>query len=98
MVDDLRGANVQTRVVHISNEAHALLKKHCARNAIRIKDFVDSLVLETLTPKATAVDKKALIKHETGGNDGTPWERPAFWEKKDKSKGKEKEEDLKGKQ
>lgn len=36
-------------VINISEQAHALLKKHCNKNGLRAGFFVDQLIIKSLT-------------------------------------------------
>ena len=83
-----------SKVVHLSNEAHADAKLWCKARGLKMSDWVGSLILEAIAAEVKeeevapveetqAPRKKALPRldeQSQAGNDGTPvYSQPPFW-------------------
>ena len=78
-----------SKVVHLSDEAHAKAKDFCKKHSLRMSDWVAGLIENAIsqgqvdTSKAPVAKKKPLQRIEEGGGkveeDQPAYAAPPFW-------------------
>lgn len=74
------------KVIHVSDDLHALVKKHCDQNGHQMRVWAEVILLQEIKRGSMAKEKVAPIKKKLpklpGGsiNDKPkPWEQEPFW-------------------
>jgi hypothetical protein len=77
------------KVIHVSDELHARIKRYCEKNKVAVKEWADSALsvsmdVGRMPSKPEPVEKKKTSP--AGGADASsvgphPWELPPFWER-----------------
>ena len=93
-----------SKVVHLSNEAHAQAKVYCKSRGLKMSDWVGSLIIDAISvheepapqepvPVTNAPRKKQLPRTDDtvqSTDDGVPvYSQPPFWAKSDVVAGEE---------
>jgi hypothetical protein len=84
--------STSTKVIHLSNEVHALAKEHCAKMGVLLKEWAERALQSTIEREDPSrklqtfsyVQKKPLteLNHMGENDDGIKqWELPPFWER-----------------
>ena len=83
-------------VIHVGDEVHDMIKKHCAHNGLKMKEFAERVFMRAVkgnvSPPASVTridgtpveERKSPIIPEPISNGPKPWEEPPFWEKEDR--------------
>jgi hypothetical protein len=86
-----------SKVIHVSDELHTLVREYCDRNGYQIRPWADEALREAIEgktmkkePPADPVPVQKKKPMQTTGeqtDDGPkPWERPPFWERRGKGR------------
>lgn len=80
------------KVIHLSDDIHALVKEHCLKMGVPLKDWAEKALLSVIEREDPSrkrqvfsyVQKKPLTsipEKEKKDDDIKPWELPPFWER-----------------
>ncbi|MEM6532362.1 MAG: hypothetical protein AAF654_07050 [Myxococcota bacterium] len=90
---------MSTKVVHLSTDAHALAKKHCKENGLKMSDWVANLIRQAiseskketiannvrdLVPQKKRVAPSPSVSEE---QEVPAWAQPPFWASRARTNG-----------